>query len=193
MCGKCRSCSNSTCSLCTKDIPLPLGGPDDYCDDDIPEAVLPDPSPPSKNSRLPDQLNQVIAPPIKKDVVESSSLRNKKNNIIPTESQGTKKQDTIPRRSDSTKVYRNPDLSKESENRILISKSSSLKRMPSLTMKKEPIVDHSTTSVPRTSARKTRTSSAKSSVGGSSTLSTTPSSSPRKGRREDGWKEVGRR
>ena len=161
--------------------PLP-GGPDDFVEEDLPEPVS---RVTSRNNRLPLQDTQV--PPLVK--TGSSDSLNRKNSNVSIDSQTSKKQDS--KQIETIKTQRsNPDLSKETENRVLLSKSPSLKHVerPSALPKREGS-EHSVSAVSRVAGRKTRNAALKPQGGGV----TTPTSSPRKGRREEGWKEVGRR
>lgn len=140
-----------------------------------------------QSSRLPVQGTS-IPPPSKPDPVITSYQQNKRNSSISSDTQITKRQDEQNKPTEIIKSQRLQDISKESENRVLLSKAPSGKQIerPLMLPKRESNEQSAGTGSSRLTNKKTRTTALKPRV-------TTPTSSPRKGGREEGWKEVGRR
>ncbi len=144
---------------------------------------------PVQSSRLPLQVTQQ-APPSKPDTNNTTSYQhNKRNSSVSSESGNIKKP---AKTSETNKPQRIQDISNDSENRALLTKSPSAKSLDRgavSNIPKKESSEHSVSTARASSTRKTRASTLKPPGGGV----TTPTTSPRKGRREEGWKEVGRR
>ena len=161
---------------------FPLGEPDDFVEEDVPEPVVP-----PQNSRLPVQDTQ-ITPPSKPDTTDTSYRQNKRNSSVSDPGNNKKSSGGQNKIIETNRPLRIQDISKDTENRVLLSKSPSLKnieRPVSILPPKRELSEQSLGA--RSTNRKTRTTALKPQG------ITTPTSSPRKGRREEGWKEVGRR
>lgn len=168
-----------------------------YCtvgvtDELIEEESLEPVAPPPQTSRLPLQDTQ-LAPLSKPDTTSNSTSsyqQNKRNSSVSSEP-GTNKKQT--KSSEANKLQRIQDISKDTENRALLTKSPSAKSLDRgglvSNVPRKDSSEHSVGATSRATSRKTRASALKPQGGGV----TTPTNSPRKGRREEGWKEVGRR
>ncbi len=96
----------------------PIGEPDDFVEEDLPEPVVP-----PQNSRLPLQDTQ-ITPPSKPDTTDTSYRQNKRNTSVSSDPGNNKKSGGQNKTIETNKPLRIQDISKETENRVILSKSS---------------------------------------------------------------------